>query len=87
MEPDPRLRDPSFNPNDDPACASTEFTWTREHAHCVITLFDRLCVAAISGISARGTPVYSDKDLAHDASAFALAMLEVRAKLFGVRID
>lgn len=74
MEPDPRLRNPEFNPIDDPATASSGSIGA-ENTHRFITLFDRLCLA------------HATSDYPANIAGHALAMLEVRAKLFGVKID
>lgn len=72
---DDRLRNPNFNPIDDPELAGPDPSMPEKYRHCCITLYDRLVIAATA-----------DGRCASDAHHCAIAALERRAMAFGIKV-
>jgi|CXWL01.1.fsa_nt_gi hypothetical protein len=87
---DRRLLVPSFNPIDDPDSAhplATDLEDGESTPPSAVTLFDRYAAAAISGYATKtgeDGEHLSARDIARWSAKDAIAMLEERARLFGV---
>lgn len=87
---DDRLRNPNFNPTDDPSKDNmATVIWTEDTAHLRITLYDRLLASAVSGLSAHarhGLDEEGVRMIAFDGHDIAIAALERRAMAFGIKV-
>lgn len=92
---DARLLDTNFNPVDDPETAHPDSVGDEgpTPAH-LVTLFDRFAAAALQGCLAYVNPERGDchtnatpEAVAEYCAGYAIAMLERRAKLFGVKVS